>query len=131
MAVSADAPSLDLVYKLAEYAGRGRTKLAREKPILPGRKQLFREYQDGTAIGDVIGRAEEHLNGDPLLNHVMQNGKRIEPAAPLPSIHEAAAARIASLPPRVTSLEPADPPYPVRIRAALLDHYERVRSSVI
>ena len=36
MSVSDDAPALDMAYKLAEYDGRGRTKLSQHKPILPG-----------------------------------------------------------------------------------------------
>src|SRR5690606_6081004 len=50
MGVSADAPSLDLVYKLAEYAGVGRVKLSPGKPILPGRKQVFRVEEEGRAV---------------------------------------------------------------------------------
>jgi nicotinate phosphoribosyltransferase len=42
MGVSADAPSLDIVYKLAEYGGRGRLKLSTGKRLLPGPKQVFR-----------------------------------------------------------------------------------------
>jgi nicotinate phosphoribosyltransferase len=42
MGVSSDAPSLDMAYKLTEYAGRVRLKLAPGKRILPGRKQVFR-----------------------------------------------------------------------------------------
>ena len=42
MGVSADAPYLDIVYKLTSYAGVGRVKLATDKPVLPGRKQIFR-----------------------------------------------------------------------------------------
>jgi nicotinate phosphoribosyltransferase len=43
MTVSGDAPALDIAYKLSEYGGQGRTKLSRNKPILPGRKQVFRQ----------------------------------------------------------------------------------------
>ena len=42
MSVSADAPALDIAYKLVAYAGIGRTKLSAGKRILPGRKQVFR-----------------------------------------------------------------------------------------
>ena len=42
MGVSADTPYLDIVYKLTSYAGEGRVKLAASKPVLPGRKQIFR-----------------------------------------------------------------------------------------
>ena len=38
MGVSADAPYLDIVYKLTSYAGDGRVKLSANKPVLPGRQ---------------------------------------------------------------------------------------------
>ena len=47
MSVSADAPCLDIAYKLTEYAGVGRTKLSSLKSTMPGRKQVFRQEIDG------------------------------------------------------------------------------------
>src|SRR5690606_16531070 len=61
--VSEDAPALDIVYKLAEYEGRGRTKLSLDKPILPGRKQVFRRSEGDVFTDDVIGTADETLEG--------------------------------------------------------------------
>jgi nicotinate phosphoribosyltransferase len=130
MAVAADAPSLDLVYKLAEYAGRGRTKLSREKSVLPGRKQVFRRAEHGRFVGDVIGLAGERLEGDPLLRLVMRGGTREHAPTDLKVIRKAAAERLASLPAPVTALEAADPPYPVSISDALQAEYERVREAV-
>ena len=59
LAVSTDAPYLDTTYKLAEYAGRGRMKLAASKRTWPGRKQIFRETTDGVAVRDVLSAADE------------------------------------------------------------------------
>jgi nicotinate phosphoribosyltransferase len=127
MSVSDDAPALDIVYKLAEYAGEGRTKLSRHKPVLPGRKQVFRREEAGTAIADVIARADEHLDGRPLLHPVMRAGRRIASTVPdLKSIRTHAAEEIARLPARVTTIAPADPPYPVSVSPALQQHHERV-----
>ncbi|HLU49896.1 MAG TPA: nicotinate phosphoribosyltransferase, partial [Planctomycetota bacterium] len=42
LAVSRDAPDLDMAYKLVEYEGKSRLKLSSAKAILPGRKQIFR-----------------------------------------------------------------------------------------
>ena len=61
MGVSADAPTFDVAYKLTSYAGRGRLKLSPGKPILPGRKQVFRVEEGDVAVCDVIARAEEEL----------------------------------------------------------------------
>jgi nicotinate phosphoribosyltransferase len=128
MSVSEDAPALDIAYKLAEYAGVGRTKLSRNKPILPGRKQIFRQEKDGKAAGDVIGRAEEQLEGRPLLRIVMQGGRPTTDALEdLQSIRRRTAEEIAKLPAHLTSLERADPPYPVNISGALTRHHDDVR----
>ncbi|MBM3654062.1 MAG: nicotinate phosphoribosyltransferase, partial [Alphaproteobacteria bacterium] len=50
MAAASDAPTLDIAYKLTEYAGEGRMKLSAGKRSLPGRKQVFREFRDGAAV---------------------------------------------------------------------------------
>lgn len=113
MSVSADAPSLDLVYKLAAYAGRPRTKLSPGKRILPGRKQVFR------ADGDMIACAGERVDGTPLLRPVVRGGARVVARATLAEARATAAQGLATLPPALRDLAPADPPYPVRISAAL------------
>ncbi len=131
MSVSLDAPSLDLAYKLAEYGGHGRTKLSRAKPILPGRKQVFRQERDGRAVRDVIARADEHLEGRPLLQLVMRAGRRTPTAATnLEAIRRHAADALARLPERVTAIDPADSPYPVGVSPALERHHADVRSLV-
>jgi nicotinate phosphoribosyltransferase len=132
MGVSDDAPALDIAYKLAEYGGEGRTKLSRHKPILPGRKQVFRQEKDGKAVGDVIGRAGEQLEGRPLLRAVMRGGSQTSEAVEdLQSIRRRGAEELATLPAHVTSLERADPPYPVSISTALAQHHEDVRKKVM
>src|ERR1019366_7071919 len=42
LGVSADAPYLDMTYKLVEYASRPVVKLSTGKETLPGPKQVFR-----------------------------------------------------------------------------------------
>lgn len=62
---SPDAPvGVGAVAKLAEVRGAPTMKLSRgsSKATLPGRLQVFR-----TPAGDVVGRAEEALDGEPLL----------------------------------------------------------------
>jgi nicotinate phosphoribosyltransferase len=130
--VSDDAPALDMVYKLSEYAGEGRTKLSRHKPILPGRKQVFRQETDGKAVGDVIGRADEQLEGRPLLRTVMRGGRRTSEAREdVRWLRRYAAEEIAKLPGSVTSIEPALSPYPVRSSAALNRYHDQVRDAVM
>ena len=68
---------LDIAYKLSEYSGKGRLKLSSGKPVLPGRKQIFRVEEDGRDVRDTIARAGEALSGRPLLVTVMRNGKHL------------------------------------------------------
>jgi nicotinate phosphoribosyltransferase len=131
MSVSSDAPALDIAYKLADYDGQGRTKLSRAKPILPGRKQVFRQMTDGKATGDVIGRGGEHLEGEPLLQLVMRAGHRTPAGVTnLEQIRRHAADGLGRLPARIVAMDPAEPPYPVAVTAALERYHADVRAAV-
>ncbi len=120
MIVSADAPALDIAYKLTEYEGEGRMKLSAHKITTPGRKQLFRRVTDGVAAGDVIARADEILAGDPLIAGAMIGGRRA-PSLPtdLAAVKEHAARAIAALPRALRSLDAVSQPYPVSISERL------------
>ncbi len=130
LVVSADAPSLDIVYKLTEYAGKGRIKLSSGKRTLPGRKQVFRAVEDGIAQGDTIADADETLPGVPLLKQVMRAGRRLEPPEPLADIRARCLGAIAKLPPEIRALKKADPPYPVAVSAALAEDERKVRERI-
>lgn len=119
MGVSSDAPDLDIAYKLAAYAGEGRLKLSSGKPILPGRKQVFRLTEGDKDVADTIGLFDETLPGRPLLQAVMRNGRRLHDAVALDRLRAHAAAQVARLPPRLRALSPASPPWPVTISPAL------------
>ena len=75
MAVIADAPELDMAYKLVEYDGKGRLKLSTKKVLYPGRKQVVRRIENERMIGDVIGRFDERLPGEPLLEPLILHGQ--------------------------------------------------------
>jgi len=77
LAVMADAPELDMAYKLVEYAAKGRLKLSTNKLLYPGRKQVFRQVQSGRMTGDVIGRFDELLPGEPLLQPLLRHGQPV------------------------------------------------------
>jgi nicotinate phosphoribosyltransferase len=83
---SADEPTLDMAYKLVEYAGEGRLKLSTGKISLVGPKQVWREYdRDGRFLRDVIATRDEDwpgANWEPLLQPVMRNG-RVNPSEPM------------------------------------------------
>lgn len=132
MGVSDDAPSLDIAYKLCAYAGTGRVKLSPGKPILPGRKQVFRVSEDGVAVCDVIAREDETLEGRPLLAPVMRNGIRLDAGrVTLDKIREHAKSEVSRLRPHVRALLPADPPYPVSVSEALSRYHEEIKEMVI
>ncbi|MGH7544757.1 MAG: nicotinate phosphoribosyltransferase [Gemmatimonadota bacterium] len=131
MGVSRDAPALDIAYKLTAYAGKGRLKLSPGKRIHPGRKQIFRVEDKGRAAHDILAREGEEHPGRPLLVKVMEGGKRL--AAGRVSLAEARARakdEIGRLPGRLRALDPADPPYEVRLSEELRRYEERVVEAV-
>ena len=118
---SSDAPTFDAVYKLAAYDGEGRIKHSPGKATLPGRKQVFRQRDaSGVAARDILARADEHHEGEPLLVQVMRGGERL-PAGEesLAATRERAASEIARLPERLRGLGDASPPYEVVVSDAL------------
>jgi nicotinate phosphoribosyltransferase len=118
MGVSADAPSLDIAYKLVEYAGRPTIKLSTGKLLLPGRKQLFRVERDGVADHDWLTRHDEAPRGRPLLHRVMSRGVR-ERRVPLEEVRRHAADELRRLPAPIRAITPADPPYRVDVSEQL------------
>ena len=130
LAVSEDAPCLDVVYKLVAYDGRGRMKLAAEKSTLPEPKQVFRSIQDGTATHDVLGLAGESADGQPLLEPVMRDGERLPAGSrSLDETRAHADRSLATLPARVRAIEPAGPPYAVETSRALLEAAARTHAA--
>jgi nicotinate phosphoribosyltransferase len=131
MGVSRDSPSLDIAYKLVEYDGRGRTKLAPGKLALPGAKQVFRVERENVADYDIVGRRSEGGPGRPLLEAVMAEGKRLPRArTTLDQYRAYAKTSIAGLPGRIRSIRPADPPYRVDVSASLAADMEAARRQV-
>ena len=133
MGTSADQPALDSAYKLCGYAGEPRMKLSSEKSNLPGRKQIVRQYEDGTAVRDVIAtEADDPHAGSPLLDRVMADGTRTEAGAarPLDALREHAAARVAELPDRLRTLETSDEGYDVILSDAMEERLNDTRTAL-
>jgi len=119
LTTSSDVPALDCVYKLQEYAGLARRKQSTGKATWPGRKQVWRRYDaDGRMRGDILSLEDEAQEGEPLLQMVMQGGKRMAASPALADIRTRAAGELARLPAPLRRLEGAAP-YPVEIGAAL------------
>ena len=88
MGVSADAPYLDMVYKMVRVGDRDVRKQSEGKRTLAGKKQVFRQTDaGGRFIGDIIGTRDETMdNATALLKPVMKNGRLVGPMPPLSDI---------------------------------------------
>jgi nicotinate phosphoribosyltransferase len=124
--VSADAPSLDCIYKLQEYDGQSRRKPSAGKATWPGRKQVLREFdEDGRIRSDLVVPAGLHGAGRPLLVPVMRAGCRVGALSDLECSRERASRELASLPDVCARI--ADPePLAAQISPQLRELAERV-----
>lgn len=121
MGVSADAPWLDLAYKLVKYDGRPVLKLSTGKVSLADEKQVYRlRDARGMLSGDVIAlRAEASPSeGEALLTRVMEGGRITAPLPTLEEIRSRFREEFDRLPERYKALEEA-PDYPVRLSPGL------------
>ena len=102
MNVSADAPYLDMAYKLVKYAGRDVLKLSPGKVTWPGDKHVYRlRARDGSWQRDVLAlRAEPPPaeGGEALLRTVMTGGTRVGSAPALSTVREHCTQQVAALP---------------------------------
>jgi len=114
--VSDDAPTLDMAYKLQEYAGRPRRKLSSGKVSLPGPKQVFRECDSyGKSAGDQITLDGEQAGGRPLLCEVMRAGRRIAERPQLEQIRGYCARELKALPQVLRDLSEVHEPLPYSV----------------
>jgi nicotinate phosphoribosyltransferase len=131
MGVSADAPYLDMAYKMVMYNGRPVLKLSSGKVSLAGPKQVFRQRDEqGFFKGDLIGLLEEEVaDSESLLKTVMQDGKRLLPGEPLPKIQERFREEFKLLPETYKDLE-GNPNYPVKISPRLQALQDQVKREI-
>jgi nicotinate phosphoribosyltransferase len=121
LGTSRDSPVVNGVYKIvAELQGeawRGVAKRSEGKATLPGAKQVFRRMEDGTMVEDVLGNADEGLEGERLLVPAMREGEIVH-AETLDQMRERTKRSLESLP--VALRSPGEKPrYPVRHSEAL------------
>ncbi len=118
MGVSADAPYLDIVYKLVQLGDRPIRKLSPGKVTLAGRKQVFRRAgADGRWREDVVGLREEPPAG-ALMEAVMAEGRPCAPSADLNALRARCTRSLAAFQERHVALEGGDC-YPVRVSERL------------
>ncbi|MGF1517944.1 MAG: nicotinate phosphoribosyltransferase [Nodosilinea sp.] len=119
------------VYKLVDIDGVAVMKESSSKATLPGRKQIFRRFEGGRAVGDRLGLMTDTPAPDeqPLLELVIKQGEVLQQEEELAAIAARTAASVASLPDTVRQIEhPAA--YPVDLSDALVDLAARTRRSV-
>ncbi len=139
LGTSADAPSLGAVYKLVNDISGPKIKLAADKVTLPGRKQVWRVYDDATdtrtALYDVIALEDEELSTGadglkagqvprPLLEPVMADGARLRPDPGLDEVRDRCRRAMAELPSRLHTLQQREDPYDVRWSAGVQELVE-------
>ena len=131
LSTSSDAPSLGAIYKLVEIeradAAVPIMKLSPGKQTHPGRKQVWRLFDDRTAVEDVVelADAQKASRGQPLLKRVMIGGRREFAPPSLDGLRTRCRAALAQLPVPVRQLH--DPVrYPVRFGDALQGTIERL-----
>jgi len=127
MGVSADAPFVDVVYKLVEVDGRPVLKLSAGKQTAPGRKQVWRR-----ADGDVLALRDEPApeDAEPLLEPVMRDGRRTMAKPTIERMRERFEADLAGLPAGARELR--DPtPVAVRTSRSLAELTERIRADAL
>lgn len=124
LVTSRDEPTLGTVYKLVEQQTAigtvGRLKQSRDKNTYPYAKQVYRQTAaDGTFTGDVVARATERLEGEPLLVPVLERGRLVRPLPDLEECRVRCRQQLARLPRELLALE-RGAAYPVRFS----DHLE-------
>ncbi|MBU0707724.1 nicotinate phosphoribosyltransferase [Patescibacteria group bacterium] len=77
---NADAPTIEMVYKMSQIEEGGKlrhtAKFAPGKLSLPGKKQVFRIFENGLLKKDIIGLDDESL-GEPQLIPILRHGKQV------------------------------------------------------
>jgi nicotinate phosphoribosyltransferase len=118
--VSADAPALDMAYKLETYAGRARRKRSPGKATWPGAKQVRRvRGAQGELLHDHVTLADEVAAGEALLVEVMREGRRTLELPALSAMRERCRRELLALPAELRELGHADARYPVHISSGL------------
>ena len=119
--MSADAPVLDMVYKIVEYGGRPCLKLSSKKATLVGRKQVWRRRaSDGRLLEDRVSAYDEPAPASewqPLLEPVMYGGRTLL-RPHLDELRRFHASEIASLPPDLLGVH-TRATYPVSLSSEL------------
>ena len=121
LTTSSDVPALDCAYKLQDYAGLPRRKRSAGKATWPGRKQVWRAYDDaGLMAGDVLTVEGDPQGGEPLVQLVMHGGQRVGPPPTLADARARVVRELGRLPAELKAKIPTRH-YRVNVAPALVE----------
>jgi nicotinate phosphoribosyltransferase len=101
-------------------------KLSKDKITLSGKKQVFRQKDfKGNYARDIIALEHENIQGEPLLQKVMEKGKMLRNQPSLEEIRKTVLDSLSRLPNRFKRLRNA-PKYPVTLSPEL----KRIRTTL-
>ncbi len=133
LVISADAPSVNLVYKLAERITEGKRiptmKASTDKATYPFSKQVVRFTEGSRYVGDQIMIEAEPAQGQALLKPILQRGKLISPLPPVVEIQAYARQELARLPDGVRRLHQAEL-YPVHFSPRLEEEFKKLQETL-
>ncbi len=102
---SADAPYLDMAYKLVEYEGKPKVKTSPGKATFPYKRQVCRFYSGGKMEHDEVVRYGEEKDGERLVEKVVEGGNLKVKLPGLKEIRERLMSDIEKLPEELKSLD--------------------------
>lgn len=115
------------VYKLVEDEDGAKIKLAPDKQTYPGRKQIFRVFDESGMIDhDILGLEGEEIDGTPLLQLVVKAGQRIRERMSLVAIREYASSNVACMPEQYKQVR-TDYPYSFTVSPCLAGLIDETR----
>ncbi len=97
---SADAPYLDIAYKLVEYEGKPKFKLSPGKQTFPYKRQVIRHYEEGLMCYDEV---VPYRDGG-LVELVCKEGNLVKPLPTLKEIRETFLDELSKMPHWLKSL---------------------------
>jgi nicotinate phosphoribosyltransferase len=107
LVTSRDDPALAAVYKLVEFQGKPRIKTSKDKLTFPGKKELYRLYDNNDIfIKDIMALEQEPKppNSEILLNQILDKGRLITDMSNLKEIQQYYMQNIKKLPDKFKSL---------------------------
>ena len=130
LATSRDDPTISGVYKLVEYNSIPKIKISEEKITFPGKKQIYRLYnEEGFYKEDVLmlENEKEPVNSEKLLLPIIKNGQLIYQNPTLSEIQNYYSRTIKKLPTNFKKLEESHN-FKVKISSKLIDLTNSIRS---